>query len=884
VARTPRRAAARTVPAEPALARYHAKRDFAKTPEPRGDAVRKRSGSTFVVQKHSASRLHYDFRLEIDGVLKSWAIPKGPSLCPGDKRLAMETEDHPIEYGRFEGVIPEGEYGGGAVLLWDRGTYAPAGDPAAAARAGRLKFTLAGEKLRGGFSLVRIRGRDRRDAAGRTWLLVKERDEHARPASEPSLTETRPESVVSGRRVEEIAKARDRAWHSNRSAAAGRRAASTRPVSSHNREPLQGLSVAGARPGRLPEFIHPQLATLVEAPPEGEDWLHEMKFDGYRILSRIDKGRATLWSRNARDWTAQFPGIADALSRLQAKQGLLDGEIAVLVPNGTTSFQALQNAMSTGGQGELVYFVFDLLHLDGQDLTGAPLEARKHALEKLVGTNRDGPIRYSTHVVGQGEEFFSQACRRGLEGVVSKRRDRPYEPGRGRSWLKVKCVHEQEFVVGAFTEPKGTRTGLGALLLGVNDPSGGLAYVGKVGTGFTGDSAHRLRTRLDHLRVSTSPFRRPPPAASEARWVKPELVAEVQFSEWTKDGRLRHPSFKGLREDKAAKDVVRERPADTGRDTASGDATSRASTARADPPSRRAKGGGDAVVAGIRITHPDRVVYPGEGVTKEALARYYAAIAEYMLPHLRSRPAALLRCPEGLGSECFYQKHPGSWAPSSLRRVRIREKSKTDDYLVIENVAGLVSLVQMGVLEFHTWNAQADGLETPDRLVFDLDPGPDVPWPAVRAAARVVRARLEAHGLASFVKTTGGKGLHVVAPISPGPAWSAGVDFASRVTEDLVAETPRAFVATMAKAARKGKIFVDYFRNQRGATSVAAYSTRARPGAPVSTPITWEELDSIPAGDHFTIDTVQRRLASMSRDPWSGYGAPEQRLPKTRAR
>jgi bifunctional non-homologous end joining protein LigD len=645
--------------------------------------------------------------------------------------------------------------------------------------------------------------------------------------------------------------------------------------------PIRNLTVPGARPGRLPEFIHPQLATLVEAPPEGDGWLHEMKFDGYRILGRIDRGRATLWSRNARDWTAQFPRIADQLTRLPMDQGLLDGEVAVLLPNGTTSFQALQNALSTGGQGELVYFVFDLLHLDGQDLTGAHLEDRKQALEKLVETDRSGPIRYSTHVVGRGEEFFRQACRRGLEGVVSKRRDRPYEPGRGRSWLKVKCVNEQEFVVGAFTEPKGTRAGLGALLLGVNDPAGGLAYVGKVGTGFTGASARRLRTRLDHLRVSTSPFRRPPPAASEARWVKPELVAEVQFSEWTQDGRLRHPSFKGLREDKAAKDVVRERPADAARHTASAEPTSPES---ADSPRRRAKGGGDAVVAGIRITHADRVVYPGEGVTKEALARYYAAIAEHMLPHLRSRPAALLRCPEGLGSECFYQKHPGSWAPSSLRRVRIREKRKTDDYLVIEDVAGLVSLVQMGVVEIHTWNAQADGLETPDRLVFDLDPGPDVPWPAVRAAARVVRASLETHGLGSFVKTTGGKGLHVVAPIEPGPGWSACVDFARRVTEDLVSETPRAFTATMAKAARKGKIFVDYFRNQRGATSVAAYSTRARPGAPVSTPITWEELDSIPDGNHFTIDTVQHRLARMSRDPWSGYGALEQRLPKTRAR
>ena len=441
----------------------------------------------------------------------------------------------------------------------------------------------------------------------------------------------------------------------------------------------------------------------------------------------------------------------------------------MLLPNGTTSFQALQNALSTNRQGQLVYFVFDLLHLDGQDLTGATLEARKSALETLIGTGRDGAIRYSTHVVGQGDEFFRQACRLSLEGVVSKRRDRPYEPGRGRSWLKVKCIQEQEFVVGGFTEPKGARTGLGALLLGVNGENGALAYAGKVGTGFTGPVAKRLRERLDRIQISQSPFERRPPGAAEAHWVKPELVAEVEFTEWTEDGRLRHPSFKGIREDKAAADVVRERPAKPA-------ATPRRAGSRA-PKTTPSTGektstarGDDAVVAGVRITHPDRVVYPEDGVTKARLARYYAAIAEHILPHLRSRPTALVRCPDGVGHECFYQKHPGPWTPPSLRRVRIREKSKTDEYLVIEDVAGLVGLVQMGVLEIHTWNAQADRLETPDRLVFDLDPGPDVPWRAVLTAARLVRAALEAQGLESFVKTTGGKGLHVVTPIKPGPA------------------------------------------------------------------------------------------------------------------
>jgi bifunctional non-homologous end joining protein LigD len=604
-----------------------------------------------------------------------------------------------------------------------------------------------------------------------------------------------------------------------------------------------------------------------------------MKFDGYRILSRIEKGRATLLSRNAKDWTDRFRDVAAAAIALPARQALLDGEIAVLLPNGTTSFQALQNADAEHGQ--LCYFVFDLLHLDGQDLTGATLETRKSALEALVSSRSAGVIRYSTHVVGQGEEFFRQACRLSLEGIVAKRRDGPYEPGRGRSWLKVKCIQEQEFVIGGFTEPKGSRAGLGALLLGVNGEGGALAYAGKVGTGFTGSAAVSLRKRLDKLRVTESPFQGRPPGGKEARWVKPVMVAEVEFTEWTDDGRLRHPSFKGLREDKAASEVVRERPAASAPTASESPHAPRASSkARSstghDTPATK---DGDAVVSGVRISHPDRIVYPEDGVTKAAVARYYAAVADHMLPHLRSRPVALLRCPDGLTGQCFYQKHPGSWAPSSLRRVRIREKAKSDDYLVIEDAPGLVALIQMGVLEIHTWNAQADRLEAPDRVVFDLDPGPDVPWAAVVTAARLVRATLEAQGLQSFVKTTGGKGLHVVAPIQPGPGWSDCVGFAGRVVDLLVAETPKAFVATMAKSARKGKIFIDYFRNQRGATSVAAYSTRARTGAPVSTPITWDELDRVPSGSHFTLATIERRLAKLSRDPWAGYETLAQSLP-----
>jgi bifunctional non-homologous end joining protein LigD len=545
------------------LALYHAKRDFARTPEPRGAVPPKRSSSLFVIQKHDATRLHYDFRLEIGGVLKSWAIPRGPSLDPADKRLAMRTEDHPVEYGSFEGTIPKGEYGGGPVLLWDRGTWTPVGDPAAGLRSGELKFILEGEKLHGGWALIRIRGRTKRDREGRTWLLVKERDRYAKRAGASSITDTRPESVVSGRRLEQIAEAPAPSEPTASPVPRARHNGAVAPSRPRSAVKSKTAPLSATRPARLPRFVEPELATLVSAPPDGDGWLHEMKFDGYRILCRIEKGRATLWSRNAHDWTSRFPAVAAAATKLPARDAFLDGEVVVLLPNGTTSFQALQNELSAGTHGRLVYFVFDLLYLDGQDLTRLHLEQRKRSLQHLIGGKGTRTIRYSRHVMGQGAKFFREACRRSLEGIVSKRRDSPYEPGRGRSWLKAKCVREQELVIGGFTEPQGTRVGLGALLLGVHDAhAGGLTYVGKVGTGFTDDTARLLRARLDRLRAPASPFKHSPPGAAAARWVKPELVAEVAFTEWTTDGRLRHPSFKGLREDKPAAQVIRERPVD----------------------------------------------------------------------------------------------------------------------------------------------------------------------------------------------------------------------------------------------------------------------------------------------------------------------------------
>jgi bifunctional non-homologous end joining protein LigD len=647
-------------------------------------------------------------------------------------------------------------------------------------------------------------------------------------------------------------------------------------------------ALPGSKPAALPAGILPQLATLVTEPPAGDDWLHEMKFDGYRVLCRIEHGSVRLRSRTGADWTDRLPGVARAASRLPARAAMLDGEVAIVMKNGVTSFNALQKALGGESIGEPVYFVFDLLHLDGYDLTGTRLEARKQALHALLASGRAGPtLRYSDHVAGNGDAFLRQACRMGLEGMVSKHRDAPYESGRGRSWLKTKCIHEQEFVVGGFTDPEGGRRGIGALLLGVYDEGGRLAYVGKVGTGFSHSAAIDIRRKLDGLAERTTPFASRPPGAARAHWVRPQLVGEVQFTEWTPDGRLRHPSWKGLREDKPARDVVRERPAGAGAASrprpnaiAAGEhaKTVRARTRRAS----KAAPDGAAQAAGVRITHPDRVLYPPQGITKLDLAKFYEAIGDWILPHLVGRPTSLVRCPEGLAGECFYQKHVGPGAPATLRQVRIREKRKAGDYLVVDDLPGLIGLVQIGVLEIHTWNAVAERLEEPDRLVFDLDPGDGVPWRDVVTAARRLRAYLQDVGLIAFPKTTGGKGLHLVVPIDRGPGWDECLAFARSVAEALARDSPRSFTADVAKSARRGRVYLDYLRNLRGATAVAAFSPRARAGAPVSTPLAWDELGPRVGSDHFTVSNLPRRLASMRQDPWKDYATTHQPLPAVR--
>jgi bifunctional non-homologous end joining protein LigD len=810
------------------LGTYRRKRDFSETPEPAGAAGTRSSGRSFVVQKHAASSLHYDFRLEWKGVLKSWAVPKGPSLDPAARRLAMEVEDHPIEYADFEGVIPEGQYGGGTVMVWDRGTWEPRDDPDRALRAGKLVFTLHGEKLSGAWALVKLRGA-RASAKGNEWLLLKEKDDAARSGDD--VAARAPASVATGRDMDAIARDRDRTWQSNRAEAKPRSVARrSRP------DPDLGKAPRRAAPAE----IRPQLATLAEEAPEGDGWIHEMKLDGYRILARVHEQAARLFTRTGQDWTERFPESARAIAGLSADDAWVDGELAVLMPDGTTSFAAMQNAADLPAGARLVYYAFDLLYWNGRDLAALPLEARKRALEAVLPVG--DALRYSQHVVGEGARFFAEACRMGLEGIVSKRRDGPYREGRTRDWLKVKCVREQEVVIGGFTEPKGAREAIGALLVGVHDPSGALRYAGKVGAGLGPAVARDLRRRLGALVRRDRPFAEAP-GIPRASWVEPRLVAQVRFSEWTRDGRMRHPAFVGLREDKEAAGVTREeeKPAP--------------------------KKVGSALVAGVRISHPERVVFAEAGVTKERLARYYERVADRMLPHLAGRPLSLVRCPEGSGGECFYVKHAGPWTPKDARRVRIQERTKKAEYVTVDTVGALVGLVQMGTLELHTWNAQADDLERPDRIVFDLDPGPGVVWDRVRAAAREVRERLARLDLESFLKTTGGKGLHVVVPLRPAAGWDDCWALSQAVADAMERDAPRAFVTEMAKSKRQGRIFIDTARNRRGSTSVAAFSTRARPIGSVSLPISWEELDAVAGGDAFTIATAEER--AHAADPWS---------------
>lgn len=868
-----------------ALTEYKKKRHFCVTSEPAGKVARS-AGWSYVIQKHAASHLHYDFRLELDGVLKSWAVPKGPSLDPAVKRLAMQVEDHPVAYGGFEGIIPAGEYGGGTVMLWDQGTWEPIGDPRAGYRQGKLKFRLHGEKLQGIWNLVRTRRLDSGKAI--PWLLIKEKDNSARTRGD--ILKSAPLSVVSGRDLDEISEAQERVWSGHgetvKKRSTKKKAVATKQVKSVQRTTIPA-AVGKKRP--LPATVEVQLATLTKEAPTGDEWLHEIKYDGYRMICRVDGNKIKFISRNQQDWTSRLgTPLIEAARELPAKQALLDGEVVVLQADGTTDFQALQNAFRDERKQDLQYYVFDLLYLDGKSLVDLPLEQRKQMLADILSSlGDDSPFHFSQHVEGQGAEFQEQACRLHLEGSISKRRDQPYRPGRGYDWLKIKCVHKDEFVIGGFTEPSGSRAGFGALLMGYYDERHKLRYAGKVGTGFDARELVSLHERFKSLEQATSPFsdrKKKTGDIRAAHWIEPTLVAQITFGSRTREGILRHAVFAGLREDKPAEDVKMDQAIPVATATKNIKKNS-----RTHGPSLKKKSGKapetnvtrsrshaidsdyDAqqeTFEGVRLTHPDKALYPDENITKLDLATYYRDVADWILPHLIHRPLVLVRCPDGRRKECFYQKHPGVGTPDVLRQIPIRESSKTEHYIVIDDVQGLIALAQVGALEIHAWGSREDKLEQPDRLIFDLDPNPDVPWTRVVESAKQIRKFLQELGLESFLKTTGGKGLHLVVPIERRHDWDDAKAFCRSVAEAIVAADPEHYTANMSKAARTGKIFVDYLRNGRGATSVAPYSARSRPGATVSTPVSWKELSPEIRSDQFTIRNLAARLAKLRSDPW----------------
>jgi bifunctional non-homologous end joining protein LigD len=857
----------------PTLEKYRKKRDFEQTSEPKGTPRARKNGEVasaqsslaYVVQKHAARRLHYDFRLELDGVLLSWAVPKGPSLDPGVKRLAVETEPHPLEYGDFEGTIPKGQYGGGTVMVWDRGSWTPKADAREGYAKGHLNFTLQGDKLKGAFHLVRT---GQSTDEGKSWLLFKSKDEFAKPGEDDAILEQAPNSAASGRTLEQIAQAEDRQWSSNRGETKAAAAPEAKKKTSPKAKPKLEPSVPGAKRKKLDAAVEPELATLVDAAPEGDAYIHEVKFDGYRLLTHVDAGEVRLLTRTGQDWTERFPTLAARLARLGVESAVLDGEVVSLKEDGVSDFQALQNAIKLGSEAELHYYVFDLLHLDGFDLREVALLERKRLLAELLAARADElgeRVRTSQHVVGDGPRFFAEACKLGLEGIISKRAASTYRSGRGRDWLKVKCTSRQEFVIAGYTEPGGARSHLGALLLAVQREEK-LIYAGKVGTGFSEQSLRELHAALVPLETKRPRFEGAPRGA-EARgvhWVEPKLVAEVAFTGFTEDGLLRHPSFQGLREDKPAQEVGLEAPVPTG---------------RASAPARTSKSAKKPPANGYPLTNPDKVLYPEQGITKAELLDYYAAVADRMLPHVANRPLTLVRCPNGRDKPCFFQKHPGEGTPEGMRSIAIREKEGKAPYSVIDDALGLFGLVQLGALEIHTWGSRADDFEHADVLVFDLDPDPSIGFGPVIEAAKRLRELFDASKLESFVKTTGGKGLHVCVPIQPALEWDEVKAFTGEIAQALTREAPQKYLATVSKAQRKGKIFIDYLRNGRGATFIAPYSTRARENAPIAVPIEWDELTPKLDPLSFTVRTIEKRLTRLGRDPFERLATLRQPLP-----
>jgi bifunctional non-homologous end joining protein LigD len=818
------------------IATYNAKRDFKKTTEPKGRKL-KGTGDSFVVQKHDASRLHWDFRLEMDGVLKSWAVPKGPSLDPGQNRLAMRTEDHPLDYGDFEGTIPKGEYGGGTVMLWDQGRWIPepGKDPKKTIEEGHLHFTLDGERMKGEWVMVRLKPKTGEKA--QPWMLKKVTDEYAAPEAGDALVDDCVTSVTTGRTMAEIAAGGD-VWRSNRGGQKGGRAKK---------------EVATAPP----PFAEPQLATLVDAVPSGSDWIHEYKYDGYRLLLATGDGVATAWTRNGKDWSDKFKALVKAAAALPAGC-MIDGEAVALNDKGKPDFQLLQSTLKDSKGANLAFYAFDLLFDRGEDIRKLPNIERKARLAALL-KSVSPPLLYGDHIVGKGEALFDAICKEGGEGIISKKASAPYRGTRTRNWLKIKCIQRQEFVVVGWTESD-KRRGFRSLLLGLRE-GGKLTFAGKVGTGFNAKGIEDLMERMKPLEAERAPLEVPRAERRGAHWIEPKLVAEIAFTEFTTDGILRHPSFVGLREDKPASEVVREVPKPL-------------------EPSENTAERATAESFGVKITNPDRVIYPEDGLTKKDLADYYAEVQALIMIDAARRPATLIRCPQGRAKKCFFQKHDTGTMGDQVKHVPITEKKgDVQDYLYFEDVRGLLQCVQMGTIEFHGWGSRVDKVEYPDRLVFDLDPDVGLDFAKVRQAAVRLKALLADIGLTTFPMLTGGKGIHVVAPLDASADWPRVKSFADRFSRAIAEAEPEMFTANIRKVQRKGRIFLDWLRNQRGATAVLPYSARAREGAPVAAPVAWEELDQYAGGNAFTIRDADLLIERAGSKLLAGWGKAKQSLP-----
>jgi len=849
----------RSEPAD-ALSAYRRKRDFERTPEPRATAAKRTKQRSFVIQKHAASRLHYDFRLEFDGVLWSWAVPKGPSFDPAEKRMAVHVEDHPVSYGSFEGTIPPKQYGAGHVIVWDRGTWEPVGDARQGMADGKLVFRLHGEKLAGLWELVRIRKPgDRQDP----WLLFKKKDEWAKPLSAYDVVTALPDSVIA-KPLGLLAEREDPAGH----AAAGR---------PRDAAPVTYDALQGAVKAPLPASVSPQLATLSKTVPTGSDWLCEIKFDGYRVMCRIDKGEVRLITRGGHDWSERMTSLVAQIEAMGVGSGWLDGEIVVMNAAGVPDFNALQNAFDASRTEQIICYLFDAPFFEGYDLRKVPLQDRRRLLRQLIEHKGSDRVRFSEDFPGDVASVLDNVCRLQLEGVIAKRRDAPYVSRRTETWLKLKCGQRQEFVVGGFVDRSGATAEVGSLLLGVYD-KGKLVFAGNVGTGWDGKTGRELHAKLTRIEIDQPPFEVGDPtgrgrwsrrtAAATERWVRPELVAEIAFAEWTPDGHVRHASFQGLRADKAARDVTRERPAAIRHSEPGPKAVPPAPAATRKTASSSAQ----------KVSNPDRVIDPSTGLKKIDLVRYYESVADWILPHLIDRPVSLVRGPTGIGGELFFQKHGEKLGIPGIRELDSALWPGHQALLEIANVQALIGAAQMNVIELHTWNSTAKHIDTPDRVVFDLDPGEGVTWVQLQEAAVLTRTILTELGLRSWLKTSGGKGLHVFVPLATRLDYDNVNGFAKAVVQHLAATIPSRFVAKSGAENRRGRIFVDYLRNGHGATTASAYSARARPGLGVSMPVSWDDLPALKSGAHWTIATAREHLSFQKVDPWADYFSTAQTL------